>query len=121
MAHRIARRGTGFSVFAGSTEYQCEFVIFAAPTFLAPYLVEGFGPLHDFEYSPWLTANLTLERPPASYGAELYLGQRRDGFPDAGICGRDASVCAHAPGPHGLDVLLGAGRRIRGSEQTICS
>ena len=68
MAHRIARRGSGHSVFAGDTEYQCEFVIFAAPTFLAPYLVEDFGPLHDFEYSPWLTANLTLERLPASYG-----------------------------------------------------
>ncbi len=27
-------------------------------------------PLHDFEYSPWLTANLTLERYPDNYGAD---------------------------------------------------
>src|SRR5256885_17273235 len=31
MAHRIARRGGRYSVFAGTTEYQCAFVIFAAP------------------------------------------------------------------------------------------
>jgi hypothetical protein len=28
------------------------------------------APLHDFEYSPWLTANLTLERYPDSYGGD---------------------------------------------------
>jgi hypothetical protein len=66
MAHRVARRGRGYSVFAGTTEYQCTFVIFAAPTFLAPHIVEGMDPLPSFEYSPWLTANLTLERRPAS-------------------------------------------------------
>ena len=66
MVHRIAQRGRGYSVLSGTTEYQCEFVIFAAPTFLAPYLVEGIPPLPSFEYSPWLTANLTMERLPAS-------------------------------------------------------
>ena len=70
MAHRIAKGGRGYSVFSGETEYRSEFVIFAAPTFLAPYLVEGRAPLHDFEYSPWLTANLTLDRLPANHGAD---------------------------------------------------
>ncbi len=70
MVHRISERGKGFSVLSGDTEYQADFVIFAAPTFLAPYLVEGMAPLHDFEYSPWLTANLTLERFPDSYGSD---------------------------------------------------
>ena len=41
-----------------------------SPTFLAPYLVEDMAPLHDFEYSPWLTANLTLEHLPHSYGGD---------------------------------------------------
>lgn len=68
--HKISQRGKRLSVLAGNTEYQAEFVIFAAPTFLAPYLVEGMAPLHDFEYSPWLTANLTLERLPRSYGTD---------------------------------------------------
>jgi len=70
MVHRILKRGKGWSVLAGDIEYQTEFVIFAAPTFLAAYLVEGVAPLHDFEYSPWLTANLTLERYPSSYGSD---------------------------------------------------
>ena len=70
MVHRIARNGSGMNVFAGETEYQAECVIFAAPTFLAPYLIEGVSPLRNFEYSPWLTANLTLDRLPRSYGTD---------------------------------------------------
>ncbi len=70
MVHRIVQSGTRMSVFAGDAEYQAEFAIFAAPTFLAPYLIEGMPSLHDFEYSPWLTANLRLERLPASYGTD---------------------------------------------------
>jgi len=70
MVHKISRTGKTVSVFSGDTEYQAEFVIFAAPTFLAPYLIEGAAPLHDFEYSPWLTANLTLDHVPASYGTD---------------------------------------------------
>jgi hypothetical protein len=70
MVHRVAPSQRGVSVFAGDTEYQAEFVIFSAPTFLAPYIVEGFEPLTNFVYSPWLTANLTLERLPESRGAE---------------------------------------------------
>src|SRR5262249_42967380 len=60
-----------FSVFSGDTEFQSEFVIFAAPTFLAPYLIDGFSAGHDFEYSPWLTANLTLQKLPERYGPDL--------------------------------------------------
>ncbi len=70
MVHRISRTGKSVRVFAGDTEYQAAFVIFAAPTFLAPYLIEGMAPLRDFEYSPWLTANLTLEHLPATYGSD---------------------------------------------------
>ena len=36
--------------------------------FSRPYVVEGYGPLHGFDYPPWLTANLTPERIPASRG-----------------------------------------------------
>ena len=51
------KEGNGFSVFAGDTEYQAEFVIFAAPRFWRRTSSRGSAPLHDFEYSPWLTAN----------------------------------------------------------------
>jgi predicted NAD/FAD-dependent oxidoreductase len=70
MVHKIAVSDTGVSVLAGDTQFQAQFVIFAAPTFLAPYLFENFPRLESFVYSPWLTANLTLERIPDSQGAE---------------------------------------------------
>jgi hypothetical protein len=70
MVHQITQNGARLSVIAGDIEYQTEFVIFAAPTFLAPYLIDGMPRLRDFEYSPWLTANLTLDRTPKSYGSD---------------------------------------------------
>jgi hypothetical protein len=45
-------------------------VIYAAPAFLLPYLLDGSLSFHDFEYSPWLTANLVLDRWPRSSGVE---------------------------------------------------
>jgi glycine/D-amino acid oxidase-like deaminating enzyme len=88
MVHRIEENKHGVSVFAGDVEFQSAFVIFAAPTFLAPYLIEGFAPLHDFVYSPWLTANLTLEHLPDSRGAEptwdtVFLDSPTLGYVDA--------------------------------------
>ena len=88
MVHRIVQSARGASVFAGDTEYQAEFVIFSAPTFLGPYIIDGFPRLNDFVYSPWLTANLTLERLPASAGAEpswdtVFLDSPALGYVDA--------------------------------------
>jgi hypothetical protein len=88
MVHRITQTPRCLSTFAGDTEFQSEFVIFAAPTFLAPYLILDFPPLHDFVYSPWLTANLTLERLPESRGAEpcwdtVFLDSPTLGYVDA--------------------------------------
>ena len=62
--------GRKFRVTTGRTAYLADVVIFAAPTFLAPYLVDG-APRVNFTYSPWLTANLTLERLPEQRGAEI--------------------------------------------------
>ena len=88
MVHRVIPTRRGVSVFSGDTEYQAEFLIFAAPTFLAPYVFENFPRLRDFVYSPWLTANLTLERYPDSRGAEpswdtVFLDSRTLGYVDA--------------------------------------
>ena len=60
----IVRERSGFRVRAGDCDYLCQAVIFAAPTFLAPYLIDGMPPPRRFEYSPWVTANLTLESIP---------------------------------------------------------
>ncbi|HYL62059.1 MAG TPA: FAD-dependent oxidoreductase [Candidatus Methylomirabilis sp.] len=88
MVHHIAETKRGVSTFSEDTEFQSEFVIFAAPTFLAPYVLEHFPRLHDFAYSPWLTANLTLERYPESRGAEptwdtVFLDSPTLGYVDA--------------------------------------
>jgi predicted NAD/FAD-dependent oxidoreductase len=68
MVHRIAKdkNRNRYSVLAGDTEFIADAVIFAAPTFLAPYLIEGMPPAltKDFVYSPWLTANITVDRLP---------------------------------------------------------
>ncbi len=68
--YRIVPEKTRWRVFTESVEYLAEAVIFAAPTFLAPYLIEGATPPAGFVYSPWLTANLTLEHPPRENGIE---------------------------------------------------
>ena len=68
--YRIAANGTGLRVLTPDVEYLAEAVIFAAPVFLARYLMEGAPPAAGFQYSPWLTANLTLDRPPRSEGME---------------------------------------------------
>jgi hypothetical protein len=60
---RVTRDGRVFRVRAGDVEYRARAVIYAAPMFLAPYIVEGATP-QAFVYSPWLTANLTLESIP---------------------------------------------------------
>lgn len=88
MVHRAIPTRRGVSVFSGDTEYQAEFLIFAAPTFLAPYVFEDFPHFRDFVYSPWLTANLTLERYPDSRGAEpswdtVFLDSPTLGYVDA--------------------------------------
>lgn len=88
MVHRIVESARGVTVFAGDTEYRAEFVIFSAPTFLGPYVIDGFPRLNDFVYSPWLTANLTLERLPISPGAEpswdtVFLNSPTLGYVDA--------------------------------------
>lgn len=71
MVRRISREGRKLRVLAGDTEYIAEFVIFAAPSFLAPYVYEDAPPVRAFTYSPWLTANLTLDRLPRERGIEL--------------------------------------------------
>jgi hypothetical protein len=60
--YAIVRDGRRTRVRTEAVEYWAHRVIFAAPTFLAPYVIEGAS-APGFVYSPWVTANLTLERP----------------------------------------------------------
>jgi protoporphyrinogen oxidase len=68
---RVERDGTGWKVFTRSTTYRCDSVIYSAPRHLAPYVIHELVGTHTaFVYSPWLTANLTLERWPKNVGVE---------------------------------------------------
>ena len=70
---RARREGARWRLTTPRTEFDAEHVIWAAPAFVAPYIVDE---LRDerrrtaFVYSPWLTANLTLDRWPAERGIE---------------------------------------------------
>ena len=70
VVYRIARDGHRLHIFTEQPEYIADAIGFAAPTFLAQYLVEGAPRAAGFQYSPWLTANLTLDRIPNQKGAE---------------------------------------------------
>jgi hypothetical protein len=75
---------TAFDRAAGkATGYRARRVIFAAPQFLARYLLAEYRdhpPEHirQFEYSPWLVANLTLRDSPATPWRKTLDGR---GFP----------------------------------------
>ena len=64
--YRIAKNGKLMNVFTEDTLYETDVVIYSAPTFIAPYIVDGMEALDPsgWVYSPWLTANITLEEPP---------------------------------------------------------
>ena len=65
--YRVSREGAKWKVWTEQTAYLADAVIWSAPTFVASYVVEG-APHCGFTYSPWLTANLTLDRLPEKSG-----------------------------------------------------
>lgn len=71
MVTRIERQGRAYVVATERAEYRCDAVIWAAPTFLLPYVFAGAPPVDGLVYSPWVTANLTLDRLPREHNAEL--------------------------------------------------
>ncbi|MGZ8492634.1 MAG: FAD-dependent oxidoreductase [Gemmatirosa sp.] len=66
---RVERRGRGMRVLAGDTAWECDAVVWAAPTFLASRIVEG-APAVPWRYAPWMVANLTLDRRPTARGVD---------------------------------------------------
>ena len=114
--YRILRDGRRFRVLTEDTEYVADAVIFAAPTFLASYLMEGAPTADGFEYSPWLTANLTLDRIPRERGIEMAWDNVIYDSPGARLRGGDASESEFARRSDGVDLLLGAGAGHAGGE-----
>ncbi len=67
---RVARNGSAWTVETPTTTWSADAVIFAAPLWLAPWVVEGWREVERLETSPWLVANLTLDRWPREAGLE---------------------------------------------------
>jgi len=68
IVYRIAPAGRQWSVLTPDTAWTADAVIFAAPSFLASRIVEHGPATLDFEYSPWVTANVWLDRWPSERG-----------------------------------------------------
>ena len=68
--HRLARRARRFALARTTPQvaWIADAVIFAVPLFVAARLIEGLVRPTDIAYSPWITANLTLDRWPAERG-----------------------------------------------------
>lgn len=67
---RLCRAGARWLALAGDTRWEARFVIFAAPTWLASWILDPPPPRWPFEYAPWVVANLTLARWPENRGLE---------------------------------------------------
>ena len=108
--YRVARDGRTLRVFTEQTEYIAEAVIWAAPTFLASYIIEGAPRAEGFQYSPWLTANLTLDRIPARRGSEPAWDNVIYDSPTLGYVNATHMSLATHIDRDGVDVLLVARR-----------
>jgi glycine/D-amino acid oxidase-like deaminating enzyme len=67
LTYRVERRGKRFRVLTTDTEWLADLVIVAAPLLVATRIVEG-APSVRVTYSPWFTANVTLDRWPRETG-----------------------------------------------------
>ncbi len=67
MTWRVARAGRAWQVVTSDTTWTADVVIVAAPLHVATRIVEG-APQATVTSSPWVTANLTLERWPRERG-----------------------------------------------------
>ena len=67
MAYRIERQGGGWRVLTSRADWTADVVIVAAPLHVASRIVTGAPKVHVTS-SPWITANLTLDRWPRERG-----------------------------------------------------
>lgn len=65
-AYKVLREKNKFIVITPKVIYEADAVVFAAPTFIAPYIFEGMPKLNHalWQYSPWIIANITIDHAP---------------------------------------------------------
>jgi len=95
--YSVQKRGKGWLVRTEQVDYEAASVIWAAPTFIASYVVEGAPRATGFSYSPWVTANVTLDRiPKAAQTAEMAWDNVIYGSPSLGyVVATHQSVAMH--------------------------
>jgi protoporphyrinogen oxidase len=70
LVYGIRQEAKRWLVYTERTLWEADFVIFAAPTWLANWLLDPPPPAWPLEYGPWLVANLTLDRWPENRGVD---------------------------------------------------
>lgn len=70
-AWQIARQGSRWIVDTPSERITADVVIWCAPLFVLPRVCNAVTLPVTQEYAPWVVANIVVDRPPASVGAEL--------------------------------------------------
>ena len=84
--------------------FRARHAVYALPRFTAPYVIEGYdraGP-EQFTYSPWVVANLTVDRPPDGAAWDNVLGAG----PSLGYVVATHQSLRTAPGPSVLTWYL---------------
>ena len=95
--YKVQRQNGAWRVMTPKATYLAQSVIWAAPSFLASHIVEGAPRAEGFSYSPWVTANLTLDRlPKAAHTAEMAWDNVIYGSPSLGyVVATHQSVAMH--------------------------
>lgn len=68
MVFRVERAGLRWRVLTEACRYEADCVIWAAPSWLASWVVDPPPPRWPLDTAPWLVSNLTLERWPRDKG-----------------------------------------------------
>lgn len=81
---QIEKAGNRWRITTPEAVWLAEAVVYAAPAFLLPYLDRTIPRVTGMEWSPWLTANLTLDRIPEEKGLEAAWDNVLYGSPSLG-------------------------------------
>lgn len=71
MVTQVAIGARGVRVLTETTDWEAKGVIWAAPSYLLRYVMESAPDTSGIIYSPWITANVTLDRMPRQAGTEF--------------------------------------------------
>lgn len=70
-AYTIEQTGSRWLVRTPNLDVECDIIIWAAPLFVLPHVMPAVRVPVQLDYSPWVVANITLDRRPAERGAPM--------------------------------------------------